>query len=262
MDSSTIESAKIGISTSHKNGGVLVPHTEGGIILARTSTFNNNKVAIEYLPDTNYSTQSQILQTTFETTTATLLDGSDPDAFVRISGVTGVGVIFRGCTFIPSIFSLSPEETSLFQAYLTYFGVMNSLAGQGKSITEMSQSQLATMQSLMENGSDPVQSLSRNVLIANNLYSYTEPIILPDQTKSAKQKTPIKTGKITTVSYMKLFPNPANEFIIVEYNLKDKFTIGQVGEISVTSFQGQKLIKEMITKQQDEVLINTSTLGK
>jgi len=58
MDSSTIESAKIGISTSHKNGGVLVPHTEGGIILARTSTFNNNKVAIEYLPDTNYSTQS------------------------------------------------------------------------------------------------------------------------------------------------------------------------------------------------------------
>jgi len=60
---------------------------------------------------------------------------------------------------------------------------------------------------------------------------------------------------------MKLFPNPANEFIIVEYNLKDKFTIGQVGEISVTSFQGQKLIKEMITKQQDEVLINTSTLS-
>jgi len=161
---------------------------------------------------------------------------------------------------IPSQFSLTPEETTLYQSYLAYFGVMNSLAAQRKSIIDMSQSQLAIIQSLMENGSDPIQSLSRNVLIANNLYSYTEPIILPDETKSAQQKTPSKTGKITTESFMKLFPNPANWFIIVEYNLKDKFTAGQVGEISVTSFQGQKLINEMITKQQDQVLINTSTL--
>jgi len=171
---------------------------------------------------------------------------------------TGVRTILNS---IPSMFSLSTEETSFYQEYLTYFGVMNSLTAQGKSITGLSPSQIATMQSLMENSSDPVQSLARNVLTANNLCNYSEPIILPDETKSAKQKRYVKTSQITTQSYMKLFPNPANGFIIVEYNLKDKFTAGQVGEISVMSFQGQRLIKEVITKQQDQVLINTSTLS-
>ena len=161
---------------------------------------------------------------------------------------------------IPSQFSLTPEEATSHQSYLTYFGVMKSVASQGKSITDMSPSQLALIQSLMENGIDPVQSLSRNVLIANNLYSYTEPIILPDETKSAKQKTPIKTGKIITESFMKLFPNPANQYLIVEYNFKDKFTTGQFGEITITTIQGQKIIHKLIYKSTDQVLITTSTL--
>jgi len=161
---------------------------------------------------------------------------------------------------IPSHFSLTPEETSLYQSYLTYFGIMNNLAAQGKTITDMSPSQLATMQSLMENGSDPVQSLSRNVLIANNLFSYTEPIILPDETKSAKQKTPIKAGKITTVSFMKLFPNPANQYFVIEYNFKDKFNTGQTGEITITTLKGQKVLHKLINNSTDQVLITTSAL--
>jgi len=161
---------------------------------------------------------------------------------------------------IPSQFSLTPEETTLYQSYMVYFGVMKSLAAQGKSITNMSSSQLITMQSLVENGPDPVQSLSRNVLIANNLCSYMEPIILPDETKSAIQKTPIKTVKIITESFMKLFPNPANQYLIVEYNFKDKFTTGQSGEILITTIQGQKIIHKLINKSTDQVLITTSTL--
>jgi hypothetical protein len=180
-------------------------------------------------------------------------------AFEYLSRKDTVGV-HTTLNSIPSMFSLDNEETALHQAYLTYFSVMNTLVAQGKLITGLSQSQIAPMQSLMENGPDPVQSLARNILIANNLYGYTEPIILPDETKSAKQKTPIKAGKINTLSFMNLFPNPSNQYIIVEYDLKDKLSAGQTGELTITTIQGQKAINTSITKQVDQVLISTSTL--
>ena len=59
---------------------------------------------------------------------------------------------------------------------------------------------------------------------------------------------------------MKLFPNPANQYLIVEYNFKDKFTTGQFGEITITTIQGQKIIHKLIYKSTDQVLITTSTL--
>jgi len=180
-------------------------------------------------------------------------------AFEYLSKKDTTGVS-RTLSSIPSMFSLSPEETSLHQAYLTYFGVLNSLAPQGKSITGLSPSQIATMQSLMENSSDPVQSLARNVLTANNLCNYNEPIILPEETKSARQKRFVKTSQITTQSYMKLFPNPAREFIIVEYNFKDKFKAGQKGEIIISTIQGQKVQSKLVSKQLDQVLILASLL--
>lgn len=59
---------------------------------------------------------------------------------------------------------------------------------------------------------------------------------------------------------MKLFPNPANQYIIVEYNLQDKFKTGLDGEITVISMQGQKVLYKLISKQQDQVLFSISSL--
>ena len=161
---------------------------------------------------------------------------------------------------IPSMFSLTPQENSIHQSYITYFNIMNAQVAQSKSNTNISPSQLATLRYLIENGGEPVQSLARNMLIANNLCMYHEPIILPDETKSIKQKSFIRTGKISPQSYMKLFPNPASVYIIVEYNLRDKFTVGQEGEIIVTTLQGQQVESKLITKQQDQILISTLLL--
>ncbi len=138
---------------------------------------------------------------------------------------------------------------------------MNDLAAKGKSICEMTQAQLAVLQSLTENGNDPVRSLARNVLITNGLINYQEPIIFPDETKSLKQRTRyLKTVKPSGLNYLKVFPNPANQFIIVDYNLKEKYKVGQNNDIYITTLDGKRVENKVISKQQDKVLINCSTL--
>ena len=181
-------------------------------------------------------------------------------AFEYLSNTDSLG-IQNTLNNLPFAFNLSPEENALHQSYLSYFEVLNALADQGKSIKDISQEQVATLQSLIQNANEPVRTLARNVLIANNLCDYKEPIILPGETKSTKQKMNTKTGKNALPTYMKLFPNPTKRYIIVEYNLKDHYTAGTEGEIIITNMQGQQVFRKIIHKLQDQELIGTLSLS-
>lgn len=162
---------------------------------------------------------------------------------------------------IPTDFVLDTREVKLHQDFVSFFNVMNKLTNQEKSIFEMTPDQLATIWSLMQNGNDPVKSFARNVLIASKQYSFNETVILPDETKSLKQfGRIIKTGKISVSDYMKIYPNPARQFIIVEYNLKDKYKSGKIGSLILTNAEGKMVENKTIYKQQDQTLISTSSL--
>jgi hypothetical protein len=162
---------------------------------------------------------------------------------------------------IPTEFILDARETSIHQDYMAFFNIMNELSHQEKSIFELTPVQLTTMWSLMQNGNDPVKSFARNVLIAGKHYSYNETVILPDETKSSKQRgRVIKNGEISVSNFMKLYPNPARQFIIFEYNLKDRYKSGQSGKLFLTNAEGKQVESLMIYKQQDQALISTSSL--
>jgi len=161
---------------------------------------------------------------------------------------------------IPLAFNLDNTQQNIYQAYLSYFGVMNSLKSEGKTIFEMNPQQTATIHGLMANGSGQAQALSRNILIANNLITYAEPILLPDNTKSSKQRIHYpKTGKINNESFIKIFPNPAKQYVILEYNLQDKLQSGQSAIISIATLGGKHIETLQLGKQQDQILLNTST---
>ena len=178
--------------------------------------------------------------------------------FLGLRDTTGVN---NTLNIIPLVFSLNSQEVSVHQEYITYFGILNSLVKAGKPICKLTQDQKAIMQSLVQNAHDPVKSLARNILLANYQINYKEPILLPDETKSSRPQSRIlKTGKISVASYMKLFPNPSKQYLIVEYDLKDKFQPGQLTKISITTFDGKQIESRPVLKQQDQVLFNSSVL--
>ncbi len=86
-----VRNAKTGILAS-KEG---VYGYAGGIILADSATFENNRVAIKYDPYSFYNF-SRFKRCNF-ITSDTLRDGSAPDRFVMLNGVNPI--VFEGCTF-------------------------------------------------------------------------------------------------------------------------------------------------------------------
>ena len=142
--------------------------------------------------------------------------------------------------------------------YLTYFSVMKNLERNNRNILTMDSASLALIQNLYANDHEPVRSIVRNILIARGELNYHEPILLPDDLKSSKEKKRYLTSKFTDKSYLKVFPNPAKQYVIVEYNLKEKFSNINEASLVVITIKGHNVIRQRLSKRQDQLLIDTS----
>ena len=90
--------------------------------------------------------------------------------------------------------------------------------------------------------------------------NYREPILLPDALKSSNSVKRYKTGQLLEKSYMKVFPNPAKQFVIVEYNLQEKYSDKNEVVLVLTNLNGNRVSQRVLVKRQDQELINTSGL--
>jgi hypothetical protein len=161
---------------------------------------------------------------------------------------------------IPSTFILDSQQSLAHEHYLSWFSVMKKMVKEGKTIFDIDSSTVVSVQALFSNATEPVRSYSRNILIARGSMIYHEPILLPDPLKSGKEKRQYKAGKFTDKSYLKLFPNPARQYVIVEYNLKDKFTANCQISLIISSVDGTALLRRNLFKQQDQDVIATSSV--
>ncbi len=110
---------------------------------------------------------------------------------------------------------------------------------------------------LSSNDSKP-GSIARNVLIANGIIDYIEPIYLADNLKSSIV-IPERTKKeISNDHRLKVHPIPANEYIIVSYDLT-----GLKGEfrIMITSSEGKPIINRSLTGFKNQIIISTAQVS-
>jgi len=87
----TIQNAEVAVRVGSEG----YPNTGGGIVHTDDAIFRNNRTGVNYHYYVGYNTGDFTL-TTFETT-AELLDGSLPNAHIRLVGVEGIKI--NGCTF-------------------------------------------------------------------------------------------------------------------------------------------------------------------
>lgn len=157
------------------------------------------------------------------------------------------------------------------------FNRMESIAGEipitEPELTEIAEQQ-AFMQWLVENptvdtlsieplnnfllsSSPAVSSSARGMLVANNLLVYQEPYLEPDFTKSTEIRKPrvnsIKPGE----TLLKVYPNPAHDFITIEYNTGNDKTNGQ---IEIMDESGRRAYMRNLTRQFDQIIMDTRYL--
>ena len=158
---------------------------------------------------------------------------------------------------ISGTFTLDKTRQLQYQDYLTYFSFLKSLHAQGKDIFQVDGSQIAQLQEFSASLSEPVVSYVRNILIANNQVNYFEPIIIPDDTKSAPETNKLKTSHFSKTCSLRIFPNPAKDYIIAEYNTQNLSLGNNEILLTITSSDGKILETRVLSKPQDQQLIET-----
>ncbi len=137
---------------------------------------------------------------------------------------------------IPTRFNLSTEDQTFHGYYLQFMAFMHQMQTDtlpGLLTDSLMEIQL---QELMEDAPEPIKSYKRKILIANHVIEYYEPYLYDEGVKSASTKKDHRMGLAGNQVSIQVFPNPANELIVVRYNLAKEFANTQ-----------EKAVLEMVT---------------
>ena len=161
-------------------------------------------------------------------------------------------------------FVLNATQNLIHQDYLSYFEIMNALVSQGKTIMESDSVQIVSLHTLANNDNYLPGIYARNILIALGKLNYQEPYILPNPLK-ATEANYYPVTELEKKNYLKIFPNPARNFIIVEYNTDvENYLIDNRQQNIILRFSdiNGKLIRvKHLNRTKDQFVINTKTFN-
>jgi hypothetical protein len=114
-------------------------------------------------------------------------------------------------------FDLSNSELSRHQDYTDYVGILTQLTHSNYDIfcLDFTQKQYLYILAQKEH---IIGAYARNILQFADTLTYNEPIIWPSFLKTLEFKEPDNMHNYTD-SRLKVYPNPANTYIIIEWNL-------------------------------------------
>jgi len=120
---------------------------------------------------------------------------------------------------IPNTFQLNASELNEFGYYLSYVDLFKQLKREGKSISEVDSNQIQILLNLMNSSTGSLSGYARNVLLARGEITYKEPYIFPQGSVKSSKIHHKNTSENKNTNLLKVYPNPARDYIIIEYAL-------------------------------------------
>ena len=161
---------------------------------------------------------------------------------------------------VPVRFDLTGDEQKQHDDYLRYIAFLQVLNAQNRSVFQLNAENTVQVQNLRLTTSDPVSMYCQNILEANGKSPYNELVLIPDDNKSITLTRTKKPGITLERNFIKIFPNPARDYCIVEYQCKEMLKPGEQFRISIVSLDGKIIFSTITPNYQDQLLINTSSL--
>ena len=183
-----------------------------------------------------------------------------PDAFIQLAfeylKTNQIAEALNSINAI-NISDLGEPETELRNKMLDYLQFHSVLINEGRNIAELSNSEIAELEVLAE-GNDLVASCSRSILIANGILEYNEPILLPNEMfKSTKVA---RNNSFVNSSQLNIYPNPASQWITVEYDLQ---LIGNTSAVLNIIDATGRVVKSMeLRGNKNSVIVDLTNLQK
>ena len=160
---------------------------------------------------------------------------------------------------IPQQFNMTEEEAAENDQIEELYSMMAQLAAEGKTMMDASSAQLNEL-AVMEASETGTSSVySRNILIDLDAMDYEEPIMLPDAYKSAEVLQEQEALKQTLAEhhYLKVFPNPAGDYLIIEHNLEME---NESAYIEISNIKGEIIRQVQLTGKHNQLTVDIKML--
>ena len=132
---------------------------------------------------------------------------------------SGASVIM---TTIPQEFDLSQDLQIEHQYFTQMIAMEQSSFSDGLSLLQSDSTQISELNNIKQSSDGIMKVYARNLLFGiQGFTDYTEPYLLPQPTLK-ESKIRWHKNPVTRHNSLKLYPNPADNYVIAEYFLKDK----------------------------------------
>jgi len=155
---------------------------------------------------------------------------------------------------IPTDFELNPDQIISHQNFENYFEILTDLNSQEKTIFEADSTDISQLYSLLGNSTGNIKAMVRNLLVAIDTLTHNEPYYLPDILKSYEINA--EYNRILNAekpSFLNVHPNPANDYIIIEYKLQRVVP----AVIKITNLTGNLISTIKTVNNHDQVVLDT-----
>lgn len=136
-----------------------------------------------------------------------------------------------------------------------YLAVVTAVANSGRNMQQLTPQEISTIAALAAHDHTRAAMYCKNILLAvDENYAYKEPIIKAQSGSNARinnskqEQTDILNTKVA------VYPNPANEYLIVEYQLEQNESENL---LSIYDAAGKVIYTLVITDSQNQLLLDT-----
>jgi hypothetical protein len=155
---------------------------------------------------------------------------------------------------IPSQFELSVEQQAEYENFVEFYNLLASMNGLVPDSIKVEE-----LTGIMEQEIGEASMFALNMLIDLGEVEYYEPIEMPDYMKSTTVDGSF-TSIINTAApqSLKVMPNPAKDYIIVEYELE----LAGKGLVEICDVSGKPIHSVQVTNIKDQLTIDTRYWNK
>jgi hypothetical protein len=156
---------------------------------------------------------------------------------------------------LPSVFGFNAEQLSKHADILALFEQENALRQQDKSLLVPDNQAAAWLMDMMDFGNEPTNIYARNILLAHNIVEHNPQYLFPDGTKSKKDKRQRRQDE-TANEMLKLFPNPARDYVIIDFDLGSPKPANGNGILRVSNIEGKVIETLALNKTRDQIVFS------
>jgi hypothetical protein len=155
---------------------------------------------------------------------------------------------------IPSNFNLSVAESLSHQKMTILLPLLDELFNDSTGFECPDSVQTGALFQLISDVDDLPGSFARNILLACGLISYDEPVVTGNILKQSKRPHRVRETQ-THESFLKVYPNPCRDYLIVEYLNKTKRIPGY---LELKDIHGRTILTTQLSSGYDQTIIPLS----